>query len=95
MMKERMNFMMNALRGQVSSDLNELVHQTDSPFIASVTLFPFPLKFRMLQVKAYDRTKDPLDHLKSIKTMMHLQGVVVEIMCRAFPTTLKGPTRVW
>ena len=49
----------------------------------------------MLQVKAYDRTKDPLDHLKSIKTMMHLQGVVVEIMCRAFPTTLKGPTRVW
>ena len=26
---------------------------------------------------------------------MHLQGVPDEIMCRAFPTTLKGPTRVW
>ena len=26
---------------------------------------------------------------------MHLQGVADEIMCRAFPTTLKGPTRVW
>ena len=26
---------------------------------------------------------------------MHLQGVLDEIMCRAFPTTLKGPTRVW
>ena len=26
---------------------------------------------------------------------MHLQGVLDEIMCRVFPTTLKGPTRVW
>ena len=27
--------------------------------------------------------------------MMHLQGVLNEIMCRAFLTTLKGPARVW
>ena len=47
MMKERMNFMMNALRGRVSSDLNELVHQTDSPFTASITSFPLPPKFCM------------------------------------------------
>ncbi|XP_075649985.1 uncharacterized protein LOC142620508 [Castanea sativa] len=26
---------------------------------------------------------------------MHLQGVPNEIMCRAFPTTLKGPARIW
>ena len=43
----------------------------------------------------YDESKDPLDHLESFKTLMHLQGVLNEIMCRAFPTMLKGPTRIW
>ena len=47
MMKERMDFMMNALRGQVSSDLDDLVHRTDSPFTMFVTTFPLPPKFRM------------------------------------------------
>ncbi|XP_023913190.1 uncharacterized protein LOC112024786 [Quercus suber] len=66
-MRERMDFMMNALRGWVSNDLNELVHRTDSPFIALVTSFPLVPKF----------------------------CVAEEVMCQAFPTTLKGPTRLW
>ena len=95
MMKERMDVLMNVLRGRVSSNLDELVHQTNSPFTAQVTLFPLPLKFCMPQVETYDESKDPLDHLESFKTLMHLQGTVDEIMCRAFPTTLKGLTRIW
>lgn len=47
MMKEQMNFMMNALKGQVSSDLDELVHCTDLPSTVFVTSFPLFLKFRM------------------------------------------------
>ena len=47
MMKERMDFIMNALRGRVSIDLDDLVHRTNSPFTASVTTFPLPPKFRM------------------------------------------------
>jgi len=74
MMKERMNLMMNALRGRVSSDLGELVHRMDLPFTAPVTSFPFPPKFHMPQVETYDGSKDPLDHLESFKTLMHLQG---------------------
>ena len=49
----------------------------------------------MQQVETSDGSKDPLDHLESFKTLMHLQGVVDKIMCRAFPTMLKGPTRIW
>ena len=95
MMKERMDFMMNALRGQASTDLDDLVHRTNSPFTASVTLFPLPPKFCMSQVENYDGSKDPLDHLESFKTLMHLQGIPDEIMCRAFLTTLKGSARIW
>ena len=94
-MKERMDFMMNALRGRVSSDVDDLVHRTDSPFTASVTSFPLPPKFCMPQVESYNGFKDPLDHLEFFKTLMHLQGVADEIMCRVFPTTLKGLARVW
>ena len=49
----------------------------------------------MPQVEAYKVSKDPLNHLEMFKTLMHMQGVLEEIMCRAFPTTLNGPVRVW
>ena len=45
-------------------------------------------------MKSYDGSKDPLDHLESFKTLMHHQRVADEIMCRAFPTILKGPARI-
>ena len=87
--------MMNALKGRVSSDLDDLVNRTDSLFTASVNCFPLPHKFRMPYIDSYDGAKDPLDHLETFKTLMHLQGVVDKIMCRAFPITLKGAARIW
>ena len=93
--KEQMEVMMNAFKGRVSSDLDDLVNGTDSPFTASVNSFPLPHKFCMPQIDSYDEVKDPLDHLETFKTLMHLQGVANEIMCRAFPTMLKDATRIW
>ena len=43
----------------------------------------------------YDGSKNPLDHLESFKTLINLQRVLDEIMCRAFSTTLKGSTKIW
>ena len=90
-----MDAMMNALKGRVSSNLDDLVQRTDSPFTALVNSCPLLAKFRMPHVENYDGSKDPLDHLESFRTLMHLQGVPDEIMCRAFLTTLKGPARDW
>ena len=89
-----MEVMINTIKGRVSSDLDDLVNWTDSSFTASINSFPLPHKFRMLQIDSYNGVKDPLDHLETFKTLMHLQGVVDEIMCRAFPTTLKGAARI-
>ena len=86
MMKEKMDMMMNAMRGRVSTNLDKLVHRTNSPFTTEVTSFPLPAKFQMPQVEVYDKSRDPLDHLESFKTLMHLQGVPDEIMCRAYHT---------
>ena len=75
--------------------VDDLGHRTDSPFTASINSYPLPPKFKMPSLDSYDGTGDPVDHIASFKTTMHLQGVLDEIMCRAFLTTLKGPARVW
>ena len=94
-MKEQMEVMMNELKGRVSSDLDDLVNRTDSPFTTSINSFPLPHKFHIPQINSYDEVKDLLDHLETFKTLMHLQGVADEIMCRAFLTMLKGAARIW
>ena len=77
-----------------TNPIEDLVHRTDSPFVASINTHPLPPKFKMPSLDSYDGTWDPFDHIATFKTAMHLQGVPDEIMCRAFPTTLKGPARV-
>ena len=75
--------------------VDDLVHRTDFPFVPSVNSHPLPSKFKMPSLDSYDGMRDPCDHIATFKTTMHLQGVPDKIMCRAFPTTLKGPARVW
>ena len=41
-MKEQMEVMMNALKGRVSSDLDDLVNRIDSPFTIPVNSCPLP-----------------------------------------------------
>ena len=53
-----------------------------------------PSNFNMSILDSYDGTQDPCDHIAMFKTTMHLQGVLDEIMYKAFPTTLKGLARV-
>ena len=78
-----------------ANPVDNLVHRIDSPFMASINSHPLPPKFKMPSLDSYDGTREPFDHIATFKTTMHLQEVPNEITCRAFPTTLKGPARVW
>ena len=53
-MKEQMAVMMNALKGRVSSDFDDLVNRTSSLFTISINTFPLPQKFHMSQIESYD-----------------------------------------
>ena len=78
-----------------ANPVEDLVHRTDSPFTALINGYPLPSKFKMPSLDSYDGTRDPFDHIATFKTTMHLQGFPDEIMCRAFPTSFKGPAQVW
>ena len=78
-----------------ANPVKDLVHRTNSSFTASINGHPLPLKFKMHSLDSYDGMRDPFNHIATFKTTMHLQGVLNEIMCRAVPTNLKGPARVW
>lgn len=84
-----------AVKGKGERNLDGMIKQRTSPFTAAVLDIPLPQKFRLPQLDSFDGSKDPLDHIEPFKSLMNLQKTPDEIVCRAFPTTLKGPAKVW
>ena len=58
-----------------TNHVDDLVHRTDSPFIASINSHPLPSKFKMLALDSYDETCDPCNQIATFKTTMNLQGI--------------------
>lgn len=94
-MRKEIDKLKSAVKDKGGENLDWMIRRTDSSFITEVLNRPFPLKFRLPQSELYDSFKDPLDHIESFKTLMLLQMTPNEVMCKAFPTTLKGVVRVW
>ena len=94
-MREQMKEMKSQVKAKAAKNLDMLVHRTESPFTKRVDEYPLPAKFKVPQLETFNGFKDPLDYLDSFRTVMRLQGVSDEIMCRAFPTNLRGSARTW
>uniref|UniRef100_A0A2N9H1P6 Retrotransposon gag domain-containing protein n=1 Tax=Fagus sylvatica TaxID=28930 RepID=A0A2N9H1P6_FAGSY len=90
-----MKEMKSQVKAKAARNLDMLVHRSESPFTKRVDDYPLPTKFKVPQLENFDGLRDPLDYLDSFRTVMRLQGVSDEIMCRAFPTNLRGSARVW
>ena len=90
-----MDELRKAIKGQIDRSLDRMVRITDSPLTMAVLECPMPSKILLPQLGPFDGLKDPLDHLNTFKTTLVLQQPPDKILCRSFPTPLKGAAREW
>ena len=94
-MRKEMDELRSAIKEKTDRNVDRMVKATDSPFTMAVLECPVPSKFRLPQLEPFDGLRDPQDHLHTFKTTLGLQQPPNEILCRFFPTTLKGAAREW
>ncbi|XP_071926041.1 uncharacterized protein [Coffea arabica] len=66
-----------------------------SPFVPDIENYPLPAKFKIPNMKPYDATTDPEDHLFAFLTQMRLQTAADAVRCKTFPMFLEGKARQW
>ena len=94
-MQKEMDELKNAMKEKKDKNLDGMVKRTNSPFTIRVLEYPLPPKFCLPQLESFNDLRDPLNHITTFKMTLSLQQTTDEILCRSFPTTLKGATRVW
>ncbi|XP_065621870.1 uncharacterized protein LOC136064263 [Quercus suber] len=90
-----MDKLRNNIKEKTERSVDWMVRATDSPFTTAILDCLVPSKFRLPQLEPFDGLKNPQDHLNTFKTTLGLQQPPDEILCRSFPTTLKGAAREW
>jgi hypothetical protein len=73
----------------------DMLEDESLPFTGRVKAYPMPDKFKMPRIEKYDGNGDPQEHLKAFREHLVLHGTPNEIVCRAFPLTLKGVAKDW
>ena len=58
-MRREMDELRNAIKEKIDRSLDRMVRATDSPFTTAVLECPVLTKFRLPQLKPFDRLKDP------------------------------------
>ncbi|GKV06738.1 hypothetical protein SLEP1_g18588 [Rubroshorea leprosula] len=71
------------------------VDSVPHPLNTNIVLEPYPTGFRIPQLETYDGTKDPDDHLHAFYSCMQAQNASDTLMCKIFPSTLRGNARTW
>ncbi|XP_043705242.1 uncharacterized protein LOC122655065 [Telopea speciosissima] len=83
------------MRGKNLTPNHDFHFTTDLAFTDEIRSEPLQKGFKMPTIEQYEGMTDPEDHLETFKALMFFQDASDAIMCRAFPSTLKGVTRQW
>ena len=96
----KMEAMIQRIPGVPTPIKKSLPHSyADSPFVDSITLVEIPKKLSFPNMKTYDGTTDPTDHIASYK--LHLFTIAIPreqreaCMCKSFGSSLQGPALQW
>ncbi|XP_020206568.1 uncharacterized protein LOC109791660 [Cajanus cajan] len=65
------------------------------PFVDGIMEVPLPPAWKSLNIERYDGTTDPDEHIDAYVTQVNLYTNEDAIMCRVFPTSLKGAALSW
>ncbi|XP_020205722.1 uncharacterized protein LOC109790886 [Cajanus cajan] len=79
----------------ITTSLDQQRRQGRSPFVPDIAGARLPDNWKSLTLEKYDGTVDPEEHVDAFVTQVGLYTDDDAVMCKVFPTSLKGPALNW